>query len=163
MFDCQDTYKACLANKLNRIRFDWNWKRYLTWADFEHYIFLLLIFFLVGWFSVLCNFLCSSSSRFSANHVWDLGMVNRYSWFWKSFNMLDRCSEFSFFQDIYVRTDIRIDISIAIRPITTQLAFTCLNSTMETPENVWNLLKVINKRLLFAYFTYCSNLAGRYI
>ena len=34
--------------------------------------------------------------------------------------MADRGGEFSFFQDIYVRTDIRIDISISIRFMTTK-------------------------------------------
>ena len=34
--------------------------------------------------------------------------------------MAHRGSEFNFFQDIYVRIDIRIDISISIRPMTTK-------------------------------------------
>ena len=34
--------------------------------------------------------------------------------------MADRGEEFSFFQDIHVRIDIRIDISISIRPMTTK-------------------------------------------
>ena len=34
--------------------------------------------------------------------------------------MVDRGGEFCFFQDIHVRSDIRIDISISIRPITTK-------------------------------------------
>ena len=37
----------------------------------------------------LCNCLLSSSSRFSANCVQDFRSVNQYSWFWKSFNMVD--------------------------------------------------------------------------
>ena len=34
--------------------------------------------------------------------------------------MADQGGEFSFFQDIHVRIDIRSDISISIRPITTK-------------------------------------------
>ena len=34
--------------------------------------------------------------------------------------MVDRGGEFCFFQDIHVRFDIRIDISISIRPMTTK-------------------------------------------
>ena len=34
--------------------------------------------------------------------------------------MAHRGSEFNFFQDIYVRIDIRIDISISIRPMNTK-------------------------------------------
>ena len=70
-------------------------------------------------YNMLCNCLCSSSSRFSASRVWDCGIVNQYSWLWKSLNMADQGSEFSFFQGIHVRTNIRIDISIPIRPMTT--------------------------------------------
>ena len=36
--------------------------------------------------------------------------------------MADQGGEFSFFQDIHVRTDIRIDISIYIRPMPSNLA-----------------------------------------
>ena len=71
----------------------------------------------------LCNYLYSSSpssSCFSDSRIRDFGIVRRYSWFWKSLNMADRGGEFSFFQDIYVRTDIRIDISISIRFMTTK-------------------------------------------
>ena len=34
--------------------------------------------------------------------------------------MADRGSEFNFFHDIHVRIDIRIDITISIRPMTTK-------------------------------------------
>ena len=53
----------------------------------------------------LYNCLCSSS-RFSASRVLDFGIVNRYFWFWK--------------QGINVRTDMRTDISIPIRAMTTK-------------------------------------------
>ena len=71
----------------------------------------------------LCNYLYSyspSSSWFSDSRIRDFGIVNRYSWFWKSLNMADWGGELRFFQDIYVRTDIRIDISISIRSMTTK-------------------------------------------
>ena len=64
---------------------------------------------------MLCNCLCSSAHLFR-----DFGIVNRYSWFWKSFNMLDRSGEFSFFRGIHVSIDVRIDISISIRPMQVQ-------------------------------------------
>ena len=35
--------------------------------------------------------------------------------------MAERCSEFSFFQSIHVTIDLRIDISISIKPIITKL------------------------------------------
>ena len=44
---------------------------------------------------------------------------NRYSWFLYR-NMTDRSGEFNFFQTIHVRIDIRIDISIFIRPMITK-------------------------------------------
>ena len=97
MFDVQDPYKVCLPKKFKRIIFDWNWKHYPNWNDFEHYIF-----------KTLCNCLCSSFfsfSRFSANHIWDFGIANRYSWFWRSLTMADRGGEFSFFQGNHLRTD----------------------------------------------------------
>ena len=68
------------------------------------------------------NCLCSSSPSFpwfSASRIRNLGIVKRYSWFWKSSNMTDRGGEFSFFWGINVRIDIRIDISISIRPMAT--------------------------------------------
>ena len=69
----------------------------------------------------LCNCFCSSSpassSRFSASRVWCFGIISQYSWFWKSLNVADWGSEFSFFQAIHVTIDI-IDISISIRPMT---------------------------------------------
>ena len=68
----------------------------------------------------LCNCLCSSPSRFSASCIWDFGNVNWYSWFKKSSNMADWSSELSFFQDIHVRVDIRIDIAISMRPMITK-------------------------------------------
>ena len=77
-------------------------------------------------FSFSCQFyyncLCPSSSfsRFSASRVWDFGIVNRFSWFLKSLKLADRDDEFSFFQGIHVRTDTRIDISVSIRPMTTE-------------------------------------------
>ena len=57
-----------------------------------------------------------SSSHFFASRACDLGIVNRYSWFWKSPNMALQGSEFSFFQGIHVK----INISISIRPTTTK-------------------------------------------
>ena len=73
----------------------------------------------------LCSYLCSSSSssstsRSSASCVRYFGIVNLYSWFWKSLNLADWGAEFSFFQGIHVRTEIRFDISISIRPVTTK-------------------------------------------
>ena len=52
---------------------------------------------------MLCNCLCSSSC-FSASRVWNFGVVNRYSWFWNSVNMVNWGGEFSFFQGIHVKT-----------------------------------------------------------
>ena len=72
----------------------------------------------------LCNCLCSASSRlshFSASGSRDLGFVNRYSWFWKFLNMVDRVGESSFFRGLHVRSDIRIDISVSIKFMTTNL------------------------------------------
>ena len=43
-----------------------------------------------------------------------------HSWLWKSFNMADRGSEFSFSGGISIRNYIRIDISISIRPLNTK-------------------------------------------
>ena len=42
------------------------------------------------------------------------GIVNWYSWFWKSLNMMNWGSEFSFFYGIHIGIGIRIDISISI-------------------------------------------------
>ena len=75
---------------------------------------------------MLCHCVCSSSSlssfRFSASRVRDFGIVNRYSWFWKSLNMADWGGEFSFIQSINVKNGVRIDISIFIIPMTTELS-----------------------------------------
>ena len=56
---------------------------------------------------------CSSLFR-------DFGIVNRYSWFWKSLNMADWGGEYRFFWDIHVRTDKRVDISISARYMATK-------------------------------------------
>ena len=71
----------------------------------------------------LCNYLCfcCSCCCYFLPAVWDFGIVNRYSWFWKFLNMADQGSEFSFFWSTHVRIDIRIDISISIRPVTTKV------------------------------------------
>ena len=66
---------------------------------------------------MLCICLCSCSC-FSARFF--LGILNQYSWFWKSLNMVDWGCEFSFFQGIHVGSDIRIDISISRRPMATK-------------------------------------------
>ena len=74
----------------------------------------------------LCNclwFFFPSSSpfrRFSTSCVWDFKIINWYFRIWKFLNMGDRCGEFDFFQFHHVRTDIRIDISVSIRPMTTK-------------------------------------------
>ena len=60
------------------------------------------------------------SSFFSSNRVRDFGIVNRHSWFWKSFNMENRVGRFRFLPDIYLITDIIIDISISMRRMTTK-------------------------------------------
>ena len=67
----------------------------------------------------LYSCLCIFSSRFPGSPVRDSGIVNRYSWFWGSVKVGDRGGEFTFFQSIHVRTDIRIHFSISIRHITT--------------------------------------------
>ena len=61
------------------------------------------------------------SSPFSASRVRDFGIVNRYPWFWQSFNMANWRNEFCFFRGIHVRVDARTDISISIRPMTTNV------------------------------------------
>ena len=70
----------------------------------------------------VANHLCFSfsTSRFSTSRVRDFGIVNSYSWFLNSFKIVDGGGEFSFFQSIYVRTDIITDSSISVRPMTTK-------------------------------------------
>ena len=62
--------------------------------------------------------LCFSSSRFSASRVRDFEFVNGYTLFWIPLNMANWGGEFSFFQGIHVRIDIRIYISISLKPMT---------------------------------------------
>ena len=62
--------------------------------------------------------LCFSSSRFSASRVRDFEFVNGYTWFWIPLNMAKWGGEFSFFQGIHVSIDIRIYISISLKPMT---------------------------------------------
>ena len=70
----------------------------------------------------LSSSLCSSSSLlFSASHIREFRIVYQYSWFLKSHNIGDRGGKFNFFQGIHRRIDIRIDISISTRPVTTKL------------------------------------------
>ena len=70
---------------------------------------------------MLWNCLYSPSpSYFSDSRIQNFGNVNRYSWYWKSLNIVDGGGEFSFFQGIQVRSDIGIDISISITPMTTK-------------------------------------------
>ena len=57
---------------------------------------------------------------FSASRVLDFGIVNRYSWFWNSLNMVDWGSEFSFFRSIHVRIDMKIGVAISIGLMTTK-------------------------------------------
>ena len=54
------------------------------------------------------------SSRF----IQGIGILNQYSWFWKYFNMADRGDEFSFFRDVHIRFDVKVDISTSMRPMT---------------------------------------------
>ena len=64
----------------------------------------------------LCNCLCSSSfssSGFSVSFIRAFGILNWYSWFWESCNMVDWESYFSFSPAIHVIIDIR-----PIRPMT---------------------------------------------
>ena len=49
-----------------------------------------------------------------------VGMVNWYSWFWKSLNMADQRGEFGFFRGVYVKINIRTDTSTSIKPKTTK-------------------------------------------
>ena len=65
------------------------------------YIVLVCIYCVYLKLKTLCSCLCSSSSWFSVSRTWDFG-------------------EFRFFQGIHVRTDIRIDIFVSIRPMTTK-------------------------------------------
>ena len=44
----------------------------------------------------------SCCSCFSATRVQVFGIVNRYSWFWKSYNLTDPADAFSFFQGTHV-------------------------------------------------------------
>ena len=48
--------------------------------------------------------------------------------------MVDRCDEFSFFQDIHVRIDISIDISISIRPMTIKFGKTGTSAGFDSNE-----------------------------
>ena len=66
---------------------------------------------------MVCNCMCSSSSsssspfssfRFSDSHALDFGIVNLHFGFWKSHNMVDRGGDFSLFQSVHAKTDIRI-------------------------------------------------------
>ena len=68
----------------------------------------------------LYSVLCSSYCYFSANRVNDFGIVNRYSWCWKSHYMAYQGGKFNFSQGVHVRINIRIDISNSIRPMTTK-------------------------------------------
>ena len=54
---------------------------------------------------ILCNCLCSSS-HFFASRVRDFGIINRYSWFWKSLKMSGRGSEFSFIHQTWQACDL---------------------------------------------------------
>ena len=104
--------------------------QYIPGGHFKQYISLNIVNHIIetdflGLFCVcvkrikLCNCLCSSSPsfRFSASRDLDFKIINQYSW---SLSMADRGSEFSFFSGIHVRTEIRIGISIFIRPMTTK-------------------------------------------
>ena len=61
------------------------------------------------------------SSPFSASRVRDFGIVNRYPWFWQSLNMANWRDEFCFSRGFHVRVGARTDISISIRPMTTNV------------------------------------------
>ena len=52
--------------------------------------------------------------------VRNFGIGNWYFWFWKLLNILYSRCEFSFFQDVQVRSEIKVDNSSSIRPMTTK-------------------------------------------
>ena len=93
----------------------------------------------------LCNCLCSSSlslSSFSASRIRNLGIVIRYTWNCKSPNMGNRGGEFSFFQEIHVRIDIRIDISYSMR-----LMITKFDKEVHI-DTIWLKMRLIKQMLV---------------
>ena len=90
----------------------------------------------------VCNYLCSSSSLFSAGRVREIGIVSRYSWFWKFLKMAEQGCGFSLFSVIHVRIDIRIDTSIIIRNMTTKF---CQQAHLEEMTQVRLIKQVLVK------------------
>ena len=92
-----------------------------------------------------CITLCSclfSSSRFSVSRVQYFGIVNRYSWLWKSVNMASKGYEFSFCGGNHAKIDmIKIDMSICISRMTTKFG-------EEVPLEELTQIKLIKQMLV---------------